>query len=80
MNVLIKSAKIIDKESPFNSKTQDILIENGKITNIASKIANPKSYKEVVFENLHVQTDGLTPVFRLENPDLKKEKLLRTDY
>jgi dihydroorotase len=56
MNVLIKSAKIIDKESPFHLKTQDILIENGKITNIASKIANPKSYKEVVFENLHVSS------------------------
>ena len=54
MNILIRSAKIIDTESPFHLKTQDILIENGKFSNIASKIKNMKGYKEVVLQDLHI--------------------------
>jgi len=36
MNILIKSAKIIDIQSKFHQKNRDILIENGKISNIAA--------------------------------------------
>ncbi|WP_274474279.1 dihydroorotase [Mangrovimonas aestuarii] len=54
MNVLLKSATIIDVSSDFHNSTQDILIENGKITIIANSIANPNNYKEVALENLHV--------------------------
>ena len=32
MKTLIRQAKIIDKNSSFNGKTMDLLIENGKIT------------------------------------------------
>ena len=31
MNVLIKSATILDKKSDFNNTVQDILVENGFI-------------------------------------------------
>ena len=54
MNLLIKSATIIDSKSPFHDKTQDILIENGIITKIADRINNPKKYKEVALDNLHI--------------------------
>ncbi|WP_026755712.1 dihydroorotase family protein [Sediminibacter sp. Hel_I_10] len=54
MNVLITSAIIVDPKSDFHNETVDILIEKGKITNIAKNIKNPKNYKEVTFENLHV--------------------------
>ena len=54
MNVLLKSARIIDSESEFNNQTQDILIENGRITAIATQLDNPKDYKVLDFENLHV--------------------------
>lgn len=54
MNILIKSAKIIDSQSPFHQKNQDILIENGKITKIASSIKNTKNHKEISEKNLHV--------------------------
>jgi len=54
MNVLIKSATIIDPKSDFHNKTQDILIEKGKITNIANRINNPENYKEVRLDNLHI--------------------------
>jgi dihydroorotase len=37
-NLLIKSAKVIDTRSQWNNQLVDILIENGKISNIASEI------------------------------------------
>jgi dihydroorotase len=38
MNLLIRSATIIDPNSPFHQKVADILIENGSITQIAAAI------------------------------------------
>lgn len=54
MNILLKSARIIDTSSTFHLKKRDILIENGKISQIATTINNEKKYKEVVLKNLHV--------------------------
>lgn len=54
MNVLIKSATIIDHQSDFHSKTQDILVEQGIITKIANRINNQNNYKEIRLENLHI--------------------------
>ena len=49
MSILIKSAKIIDANSKFNGKTQDILITNGKIKEIATSIPNSKA-KEIIYK------------------------------
>ncbi len=54
MNLLIKSATIIDPTSPFHNKNQDILIENGKISKISNSLGNPKNYKEIKLDNLHI--------------------------
>ncbi len=54
MNVLIKSATIIDAKSDFHNKTQDILVEKGIIVNIANSIKNPKNYREISLDNLHI--------------------------
>ncbi|MDO7172827.1 dihydroorotase [Mariniflexile sp. AS56] len=54
MNILIKSATIIDSKSEFHNTTQDILVENGVITQIANSIKNPKNYQEISFDNLHI--------------------------
>jgi dihydroorotase len=54
MNILIKSAKIIDSKSDFHNSIQDLLIEKGIITQIGSNLKNPKKYKELAFDNLHI--------------------------
>ncbi|HCE54752.1 MAG: dihydroorotase [Lutibacter sp.] len=54
MNLLLKSATIIDSSSPFHLQIKDILIENGTITKIGGKLKNPKNYKEITFDNLHI--------------------------
>ncbi|MDG2498734.1 MAG: dihydroorotase [Flavobacteriaceae bacterium] len=56
MNVLIKSATILDDKSDFHYQTQDILVENGFITQIAKSIKNPKKYPVIELENLHVSS------------------------
>lgn len=54
MNVLIKSATIIDPKSDFHNTTQDLLIENGVILKVANTIENPNNYQEIKLENLHI--------------------------
>lgn len=54
MNVLIKSATIVDSKSDFHNQTCDILIEKGVISNISKKIENPDNVQEITLENLHI--------------------------
>ncbi|MFD2823665.1 dihydroorotase family protein [Lacinutrix iliipiscaria] len=54
MNVLLKSATIIDSKSEFHNTVQDILIEKGVIVKIAKNIKNTDNYKEIKRDNLHV--------------------------
>ncbi|WP_241559036.1 dihydroorotase [Chitinophaga barathri] len=61
MHILLKSAKIVAPSSPFNGQIQDILIENGVITNIAANIQH-SSAQVITGNNLHV-TSGFTDVF-----------------
>ncbi len=54
MNVLIKTATIIDSASPFHNQVCDVLIEKGKISKIASSIDNTNNYKTINLNNLHL--------------------------
>ena len=51
-NILIKNAKIVDINSPYNGKKMDILIEKGVISKIGKEL-NSKG-KTVDIKNLHV--------------------------
>lgn len=51
MNIILKSAKIIDQNSPFNNQIMDIQIHNGHIQQIASSI-NDDSAKTITLDNL----------------------------
>ena len=55
MNILLKSAKIINAQnSELHLKKRDILIKNGIIDTIALKIEAPKGVKTLELKNLHV--------------------------
>ncbi len=54
MNILIKSATILDKTSTYHQQTKDILIKNGIITAIESSVSNTTNYPEIKLKNLHV--------------------------
>ncbi|WP_298486309.1 dihydroorotase family protein [uncultured Maribacter sp.] len=55
MNLLLKSATIVDSSNKgLHLKKRDILIKNGSISSIASKIDTPANTKEIKLKNLHV--------------------------
>lgn len=54
MNVLIKSATIVDSKSDFHNQSCDILIEKGIISQISKQIKNPDKVREIALDNLHV--------------------------
>jgi len=54
MNILLRSARIIDPNSDLHRKVLDILIQNGIITKIGKNLELPKNCKEVKLKNLHV--------------------------
>lgn len=54
MQLLVKSAKIVDPNSPHNGKVQDVLIENGTITDIKAKIPQAGIKKVVEADDLHL--------------------------
>lgn len=54
MNILLKSATIIDASSKHHLKKRDVLIENGKISKIAVTIPSSEKIKEVSLKNLHI--------------------------
>ncbi|NQY05552.1 MAG: dihydroorotase [Flavobacteriaceae bacterium] len=54
MNILIKSATILDSTSEYHNATKDILIENGSISKIDDNITNPDNYQEIALDNLHI--------------------------
>jgi len=54
MNLLVKSAIIIDKRSSLHLKKRDILIEKGVITRIAANLKVEKKVETLELPNLHV--------------------------
>ena len=54
MNILIKSAHIINPHSSHNGKVMDVLVENGIITSIKNKISPPAKCKIIESKNLHL--------------------------
>lgn len=53
MNYLIKNAKVVDANSPHNTKRIDILVEQDTITQIGANIKTDKNVKVIEQENLH---------------------------
>ena len=54
MQLLVKSAKIVDPNSPHNGKVMDVLIENGTITDIKVKIPAAGIKKVIEADDLHL--------------------------
>ena len=54
MKIIIRSAKIIDKKSPFHNQTVDVLIADGFIEKIATSLPEIADATEVKFDHLHL--------------------------
>ena len=86
MNLIIRSAKVIDPGSSYNGKRVDITIENGKIKSIGKSEASGKASKKSrtkVFEakNLHVSPGWFDMHVNFRDPgyEYKEDLISGTD-
>ena len=77
MNILIKSATIIDPKSEFHNATQDILIENGKILKISKSIKNTKKHEEVKLKNLHISQGWFDSSVSFGEPGFEERETIK---
>ena len=73
-SLLLKSAKIIDSESPFHRQTKDILIEEGTITQIEDNIEYEG--KCVDLPNLHVSNGFFDSSVSFGEPGFEERETL----
>ena len=77
MNLLIKSAKIIDTNSPHNGKVMDILIKNNRILNI-SKSINSEKVKIFKAKNLHISPGWFDMHVNFAEPGYEQRETIRS--
>lgn len=76
MNILIKSATILDAKSDFHNTTQDILIEDGLIAKIGSKLKNPNKYQEIKRDNLYISQGWFDSSVSFGEPGLEERETI----
>jgi len=77
MTTLIKSATIIDDESPFHHQQKDILIIDGIIKEIADSIPKKKEYKLVELENLYVSCGWFDTSVSFGEPGFEERETIK---
>jgi len=75
MNIILKSAKVINVESKHNGSKQDILISEGKIKKIGSLISD-KNAKIINIKNLHVSTGWFDSSVSFGEPGFEERETL----
>lgn len=76
MNLIVRAAKIIDPNSKHHGQTTDLLLENGIIQKIGSKLPNPDKLQEVQFENLHVSPGWFDSSVSLGEPGFEDRETI----
>lgn len=77
MNVLIKSATIVDVSSKHHLKKRDLLLTDGKIEKIASQIPNPDQRREISLENLHLSSGWFDSSVCLGEPGFEERETIQ---
>ncbi|MDC8003973.1 dihydroorotase [Aureisphaera galaxeae] len=75
MDILLKSATIIDPASKHHGKKRDILIKDGVIQKIATSISDTKS-TTLSFKNLHVSQGWFDPSVSFGEPGYEERETL----
>ncbi|MBL0049402.1 MAG: dihydroorotase [Bacteroidetes bacterium] len=78
MDLLIKSAKIVDSTSAWNGKKSDILIENGYIKKIGTDLKVEKSFPVFEAADLHVSIGWFDLQVNFNDPGLEHKEDLQS--
>ncbi|MFN8699659.1 MAG: dihydroorotase [Flavobacteriales bacterium] len=77
MNTLIKSALVIDPQSPHHGKTRDIHIRNGVISEIAARIDAPKA-SVIKGKGLHISPGWIDLRANFRDPGAEYKETFRS--
>lgn len=77
MNLIIRTATIIDPESPFHNQTVDVKITNGIIEKIDSKLSNSENYKELQLDDLHLSQGWFDTSVSLGEPGFEDRETIK---
>ena len=76
MNLILRAAKIIDPKSKFHDQVVDLLIENGTIKKMGSKLPNPDKLEEITRDNLHVSQGWFDSSVSLGEPGFEDRETI----
>lgn len=74
MNILLRSAKIIDSNSKHHNQKMDILVKNGIISDIAKNIDLPNNCREIRLKNLHISNGWFDTSVSLGEPGYEERE------
>jgi len=77
MTTLLKSATIIDASSPHHKQIKDILIVNGKITEIEDSIKENDTFKVIKLDNLHVSSGWFDTSVSFGEPGYEERETIK---
>ncbi|WP_128544351.1 dihydroorotase [Larkinella soli] len=78
MKVLIRSARIVDSQSPFHGQTRDLLIENGLIRQIGESLAADEPVQVIEREGLCVSPGWVDLRVSAKDPGFEHKEDLTT--
>jgi dihydroorotase len=78
MKILIKSAKIVNVNTIYNGKVVDVLIENGIIKSIKTKLSAEKNTKIIEGENLHLSVGWMDMQVSFCDPGFEQKEDLKS--
>lgn len=78
MNLLIKSAKIVEPGASLNGKKVDILVENGTIKSIKPAIKSEKAMEVFEAKNLHISPGWFDMQVNFRDPGFENKEDLKS--
>jgi len=76
MDILIKSATIIDPNNSLHRQKRDLLIINGIIKKIAKTIENDAQYQELILPNLHISIGWMDSSVSFGEPGFEERETI----
>jgi len=77
MNLIIRTARIIDSKSPFHNQIVDVKITNGTIEKIGNQLQNSDNYQEIKIENLHLSQGWFDSSVSLGEPGFEDRETIQ---
>ena len=77
MNLIIRTARIIEPKNPFHNQIVDVKITNGTIEKIGNQLQNPDNYQEIKIDNLHLSQGWFDTSVSLGEPGFEDRETIQ---